>query len=77
MELWGGLVLWNSGFLFTEFKIEGSYVRCNGLVLVSWCKEMLIDHVAYFERKAEEWERHGNNGRKFRHNGPRLGDTPG
>lgn len=61
MELSGGLVLWNSVLFVIKFTIEGSYVRCNGLVLVlvCWRIEMLVDHVAYFERKAEEWESHG------------------
>ena len=51
---------WNSVLFVIKWTIEGSYVRCNGLALVCWCIEMLVDHVAYFERKAEEWERHGN-----------------
>ena len=61
MERYGGLALCKSGSVFMIFEMEGSYVRCNAfvLVLVCWCKDMLVDHVAYFERKAEEWERHG------------------
>ena len=52
MERYGGSAPLNNSLVFIKSTMEAPYVRCNGRVLVRWCKEMLVDHVAYFEREA-------------------------